>query len=154
MSQREEQSFNIETSLSYSNFSTYDSLDTCINDSLDIDESYTMFSRKDLSSKKTDALKNNNAVPLTFGKVNTRLGKPKLASMRVLLDSGGSSTVIRKEYVENCGYTNVPTYNGVLWQGLCGPLRGPKYSFPYQSSMRIGLSRVMSTYQIRYTPTI
>ena len=37
--------------------------------------------------------------PIMFGEINTRRGKPKPESARILFDSGASSTIIHKEIV-------------------------------------------------------
>lgn len=72
----------------------YTLLDRCLN------ESFALFAQDYTPNSEMDVSK-SNLVPLTLGRINTRLGKPKLKTIRVLLDSGRSSTVIQKEFVKN-----------------------------------------------------
>ena len=40
-------------------------------------------------------------VPILFGEINTSLGKPKYQQIRILLDSGASSTIVNEKFVKN-----------------------------------------------------
>ena len=62
----------------------YTSLDQCINNS------YSLFQ----THSNHTTINSKNLVPLTSGKVNTSLGVSKYKKIRVLLDSGGSSTIM------------------------------------------------------------
>ena len=59
-------------------------------------------------------------MPLTFGRLKTRKGKPKLKTACVLLDSGGSSTVIWKEFAKNLRVKRCPQ---VQWSTMAGDVK-------------------------------
>lgn len=69
-----------------------------------------------------DTLK-SKFIPLTFCRINNRLGKPKLKMIKVLLDSSGCSTVICQDlaknlYVKRCPY--------VQWSTMAGDVKTSK----------------------------
>jgi hypothetical protein len=44
--------------------------------------------------------KHDHLAPITFGRVQTTLGKPKTNGIKILLDTGSTKTHIKKEYVK------------------------------------------------------
>ena len=78
----------------------YDSLDTCLNDTMK--QSGEMFSITQLirgHRKPRKRLKSVDMKPLTWVKFNTRgAGKAKPVMLRALLDSGGSAAILAKKH--------------------------------------------------------
>jgi hypothetical protein len=50
--------------------------------------------------------------PILFSTLRTSLGKPKAVIIRVLLDSGSSSTIINKRFVKNLRIRKKGMWNG------------------------------------------
>ena len=72
----------------------YLSLDMCLNDSLSIFQSH---------GDHTTSTKNNieKLIPIMSALRNTSLGKPKLKKIWVLLDNGGSTTIMHSTLAKN-----------------------------------------------------
>ena len=58
-------------------------------------------------------------VPLVFGYLNSRLGKPKINQLRILIDSGASGCIIHKELTKNL---RVKPGKKVSWMTMAGPV--------------------------------
>ena len=79
----------------------YTSLDQCINNS------YSLFQTR--SNHTT--INSKNLVLLTSGKVNTSLGVPKYKNIKVLLDSGSSSTIMSSHLAKKLQIKRGPKLN-------------------------------------------
>mgnify|MGYP000411856084 FL=1 len=74
-------------------------LDSCINASNEPEQcSIADIVRGQPQKKK---VKTTNIKPIAFVRFNTKLGKPKPITIKVLLDSGASESVIREEHCKN-----------------------------------------------------
>ena len=83
------------------------SLDQCLNDS------FTLFHTR----KDHPKINKKDLVPYTTATVNTSLGKPRPVNVRVLLDSGGSATIMRKSLARKL---RVKQDKKTTWQTLAG----------------------------------
>ena len=54
--------------------------------------------------------KTHDSKPIVFIRINTRLGKPKPVTLRALLDSGGSGTLVSKQFTKNLPSKTLPLY--------------------------------------------
>ena len=89
----EVENFNLETSRNYSN------LDQCLNESLALLSTRTGQKRKLINDQYK--AKTKDLVPITFGRLNVSCGKPMLKDVRIMLDSGSSSTVMCTKLAKN-----------------------------------------------------
>ena len=81
----------------------FDSLDECINAARN--NSKEMFAIADLIRGRgkpppQKRRKNSDLKPLVFARFNTKLGKPAPVTLRVLLDSGASGTLVAEEHAK------------------------------------------------------
>ena len=91
MGQRVEQLNNLDNKVT-----DYKSLDQCITDSV-----YSIHSiLKGHQHKANKKQKTNHTRPIVFAYIQTSLGKTKPKRIKVLLDSGSTSTLVKKEYVK------------------------------------------------------
>ena len=85
----------------------YSSFDDCLNDS------FALFHTRKDHPKNTK----KNLIPYTTATVNTSLGKPNPVNVRVLLDSGGSGTIMRKSLAKKL---RVKNDKKITWHTLAG----------------------------------
>ena len=89
-----------ELYMANANLPEYDSLDECIDDAQA--QSKDLFSLMDFvrGRKKPPAKKRKTTdlKPIAFVRFNTRMGKAKPVTIRALLDSGGSGTLVTEKY--------------------------------------------------------
>ena len=77
----------------------YASVDECINDSY-ASELCPLTSLIQGHRKRNKKAKSQHVKPLAFVRFNTSRGKPKPTTLRALLDSGGSETIVSSQFVK------------------------------------------------------
>ena len=101
---------------------TYSTLDQCIDDARNnSDEMFSINSiirghRKPIKRQKIQDLK-----PIVFVRFNTRHGKPKPVTLRALLDSGGSGTLVTEKYAKKLR-TSTTSPSKTVWTTPGGTL--------------------------------
>ena len=76
---------------------SYQSLDECL--AMTLEHEQTAIAQIERPNKKQRML---DATPITFGEINTRIGKDKQKQkIKILLDSGGSGTIVKHDFVKN-----------------------------------------------------
>ena len=88
------------------------SLDECINQSLYSIRS-TLLGHPPKKRRKMEQL-----VPIVFGRMRTRLGNPKPVDIRILLDSGASSSIVRQDLVKKL---RLQKDSSTVWNTAAGP---------------------------------
>ena len=124
------ENFNLETSRNYSN------LDQCLNESLALLSTRTGQKRKALNDQYKALTK--DLVPITFGRLNVSRGKPTLKDVKILLDSGSSSTVMCTKLAKKLKIKQVPS---VQWTTMAGSVQTgqkTKAHFPFLNSLKTG----------------
>jgi hypothetical protein len=76
----------------------YNSLDECIDDALN--EDFNLVSTRDHTKRLAKKRKTAEERPIAFVRLNTRRGSPKPITIRALLDSGASSTLVVEKHVK------------------------------------------------------
>ena len=71
------------------------------------------------TTRNSKKRKVDHLAPILFAKVNTSGGKPKLKTIKVLLDSGSSGTVIHEDFVKKLQVSNDET---TKWSTAAGKL--------------------------------
>ena len=95
------ENFNLEISTDSS------TLDQCLNESLALLSTRTGQKRKALNESYEAKIK--DLVPITFGRLNVSRGKITLKDVKILLDSGSSSTVMCKKLAKKLKIKQVPS---------------------------------------------
>ena len=67
--------------------------------------------------KKKLKITNDDLVPILFGYLNTRLGKPKFEQVKILADSGASSTIVAKKFTEKLRLQSI---SETAWSTMAG----------------------------------
>ena len=67
--------------------------------------------------KKKIKFTNDDLVPILFGYLNTRLGKPKFEQIKILADSGASSTIVAKKFTEKL---RLQSTSETAWSTMAG----------------------------------
>ena len=77
---------------------TFDHLDDCINEAYSNENNY--LTTQSLSERPKKRSKTEEDRPIAYVRFNTRRGKPQPVTIKALLDSGASSTLISHEYAK------------------------------------------------------
>ena len=56
------------------------------------------------TTQSTKRAKLAHVMPITFGRIQTKLGTPKSKGIRILFDSGSSQTHVKRSFVKNYDY--------------------------------------------------
>jgi len=83
--------------MSSSSTTSFETLDDCINQSC---ESETMSLANLIRGRPIKRPKTTDLRPITFVRFNTSLGKPKPVTIKALLDSGGSKSLVTEKFVK------------------------------------------------------
>ena len=79
---------------------TYDSLDQCL-DAHSLAKSIQSLKVPNTNKRQRVGIAPADLRPMAFIRFNTQLGKLKPVTIRALLDSGGSETIVTKELAKN-----------------------------------------------------
>ena len=91
----------------------YDSLDQCL-DAHSLARSIQSLKVPDTNKRQRVGIAPSDLRPMAFVRMNTRLGKPKPVTIRALLDSGGSETIVTKDLAKNLR-TRTTSTNSTVW---------------------------------------
>ena len=97
----------------------YDDLDECINQShqTETHSIANLIRGRQPKRQKTEDLK-----PIAFVCFNTSLGKPKPVTIRALLDSGASDTIVTEQYTKKLRVKN-DQQSDTVWSAPAGDMR-------------------------------
>jgi len=82
-------------SMSSSSTTDFETLDDCVNHSHQPMSLANLIQGRPMKHQKTTDLR-----PITFVRFNTSLGKPKPVTIKALLDSGGSESLVSEKFVK------------------------------------------------------
>ena len=117
----DDDSISTSSSDSSSEEAEFESLDECL-------EAYSLaayihgWNNKNKRQRVNDYVEDKDMRPLAFVCFNTRLGKPKPVTIRALLDSGASESLINKKYVTNLRVQKSSKSEGTVWSTPGGDL--------------------------------